>query len=91
MPQITVDIDMKDIDTDDLIEELSSRLNNDRNRKQIIEDKNLVKSIRDFLSYASVFTSMPEVRTIEDKMKVEHLAEVWNKYTSWQLQQMLPA
>lgn len=99
MAYIEVDVDLSEFDTNELIDELISRLNNSRARlkKQVNkEDIDKVKKVilSDFSDIPELIGSESvdgfELKTLDDRMKMEHLVQVWNKYSLPQLQYLLP-
>ena len=81
MAYVTVDIDMDELDTDEMVDELQRRLDRDRTpdseKKQILE----------LGSNTSVWF---EIKTLEDKLKMVHLQSVFKKYSISELQKLLP-
>jgi len=79
---VEVDIDLDEIDNDDLVKECCRRIS------RIILSDSQKKDLRDALSI------MPEdgikIKTLEDKIKFEHLCKIFNKYTSSQIENLLP-
>jgi hypothetical protein len=90
---VDVDIDMDDIDTDDLVDECCRRLRKAGGRKSLSdnEKKELKES---FAELGEALSMIPiesiEVKTLDDKMKYEHLAKVFNKYNSFDIERLLP-
>lgn len=79
MAYVTVDIELSEIETDDLFEELYDRV---RIKKLTHEEKKeFLQSLSDELEI-----NLPEsfaIITIADQLKFEHLIKVFNKY-SWE-------
>ena len=91
--QVCVDIDLDEVDTDDLVEEVCRRLRRAGGRKSLSdrEKKELKESFSDLSAALSMIPiESIEVKTLDDKMKYEHLASVFNKYTSSQIESALP-
>lgn len=95
MPYVSVDvdIDLDEIDTDDLVEEICRRLRRNGGRQSLSDEQK--KELKE--SYAELgeaLSMLPvqtiEVKTLDDKMKYEHLANVFNKYTISQIESLLP-
>jgi ATP-dependent Lon protease len=93
MPYIQVDIELDEFDTDDLVQELTSRIKasgrkrlTDKQKAELMED---LKDLNRALGLAD--DSAISVKTLDDKMKIEHLASVWNRYNSIEIEQRLPA
>lgn len=81
MAYVTVDVDLDDIDTDELVEELEKRLE----RKRTPESEK--QMILDLGNNSNLFF---KVETLDDKMKIEHLQKVFNKYSSKDFEALLP-
>lgn len=99
MAYIEVDVDLSEFNTNEIIDELISRLNNSRARlkKQVNkEDIDKVKKVilSDFADIPELIGTESvdgfELNTLDDKMKMEHLVHVWNKYSLSQIQYLLP-
>lgn len=99
MAYIEVDVDLSEFDTNELIDELIYRLNNSRARlkKQVNkEDIDKVKKVilHDFEDIPELIGTESvdgfELKTLDDKMKMEHLVQVWSKYSLSQIQYLLP-
>jgi phenylpyruvate tautomerase PptA (4-oxalocrotonate tautomerase family) len=93
MPYIQVDIELDEFDTDDLVQELTSRIKasgrkrlTDKQKAELMED---LKDLYRALGLAD--DSAISVKTLDDKMKIEHLSSVWNRYSSSEIEQRLPA
>jgi len=89
MPTVSVDVDvdLNDIDTDDLVDELESRLRK-FSRKEKEDLKEFLQPLSDIL-FDNPFEDI-EIKTLEDQMKIEHLIKVFYKYTSSQMETLLP-
>jgi len=92
MAYVSVDIDMSDIDTDELVDEVCRRIKkagrkslSEKEKKQIKDD---FSELNGLLSN-NVVTNI-EINTLEDKIKYEHLKSVFNKYSSAQIEKLLP-
>jgi len=93
MAYVQVDVDMSDLDTDDLVEEISNRLRRDGHRKSLsVDQKKKIKQLYSELADALNVTTDAEiiVKTLDDKIKYEHIARIFTKYNSSQLQNILP-
>lgn len=94
MPQVSVDIDLDEIDTDDLVEEVCRRLKRDFQRRSALtskekEDiKEAITPLNEILLITP--TKIIEIKTLEDKMKYDHLSSVWSRYSSAQIESALP-
>jgi hypothetical protein len=91
MPYIEIDVDLDEFDTDDLIEELSFRVK--RIGKKGMTDKNKQAIKEPLMDLLTVLNLTPddtiEVKTLDDKIKYEHIASVFEKYTAFELQSIL--
>ena len=91
--RIEVDFDLDDFDTDELVDELISRINQTWSRKQLtdLQKKQLLETIEPlFEELSPIHEAGLEINTLDDEMKRDHLVKVWNKYTSSQLEQLIP-
>jgi hypothetical protein len=86
-----VEFDIEDIDTYDLVNELSNRIGRFK-RKQLTGKllENLRADFSELAEKLNFADSGLQIKTLEDKLKVEHLTKVWDKYTSWQIENLLP-
>lgn len=95
MPYVSVDvdIDLDEIDTEDLVEEICRRLRKNGVRKTL-SDKQKADLKESYAELGEALSMLPiesiEVKTLDDKMKYKHLASVFNKYTSSQIESLLP-
>lgn len=99
MAYIEVYVNLNEFDTNELIDELICRLNNSRARlKKQVNKKDIDKVKKVILSD---FADIPELigtesvdgfelKTLDDKMKMEHIIQVWSKYSLSQIQYLLP-
>jgi hypothetical protein len=95
MPSVTVnvDIDLDEIDTDDLVTELCFRMRRISGRKSLSDsERKLVKESYSELTQALSFTPLStiEIKSLDDKMKYEHLSGVFAKYSLPQIENLLP-
>jgi hypothetical protein len=92
---ISVDVDIDEFSTSDLIDELEYRL---RERDIDIKSINfqlLLTNARKVLKKAEIHIPANThngltIETMEDNIKLEHIQKVWNQYTSAQFEQLLP-
>lgn len=85
MARFNVDIDLDEIDSDDLVEEVERRMNP---KKWKSFDKNELAELRKLFK-APDETGLPNV-SLDDKMKIEHLTKVWNSYTASDFESLIP-
>lgn len=90
---VDVDIDLDDIDTDDLVEECCRRLRK-AGRRNSLTDKEKKDLKESFTELWEALLMIPvdniEVKTLDDKIKYEHLSKVFNKYNSSDIERLLP-
>lgn len=87
----TIEIDLEDIRTHDLLEEVCDRISGTSYKQLSIKDKNSLKL--EFQDLATALYSLGDaipMDSLEDKMKYEHLSKVWNKYSSTEIENLLP-
>lgn len=85
-----VEVDIEDFETYELVDELTSRMKG-FSRKKITEKE--IKSLKldfDDLAKKLCYHSTLPVKTLDDKIKLEHLEKVWDKYPSWEIEKRLP-
>jgi hypothetical protein len=88
---VTAEVELDDIDTYELVNELVSRIGRFK-RKPMTERQ--IESLRsDFAELAEKlnFTSdgfLP--KTLDDKLKLEHLSNVWQRYSLSEIELLLP-
>jgi hypothetical protein len=88
-----VNIDLDEIDTDDLVSEICRRMHRMSGEKKLSScEKMLVKKYYSKLTQALPFTpiSIIEIKSLDDKMKYEHLSGVFAKYSLPQIENLLP-
>lgn len=87
MASVTVDVELDEFSDDEIFEAASERIAIafKRNRKE-----KLLRDIRPLLDEVIESESTFDVKSLDDKLKVEHLMKVWNKYSSFQLEELLP-
>ncbi len=91
MATVSVEVDLDDIDTDDLVSELSDRI---RRTKRMLNGDQKAQLIKEFKELA-IDLQFPishhiSIKSLDDKMKLEHLTKVFEKYTSADIERMLP-
>jgi hypothetical protein len=93
MAYVTVDINMDDIDTSELVDEIIDRIKSHRRRKSITpDDKKKIKEELDelYLELAATPELPPEIKTLDDKLKMAHIKKVWGKYAYYEVEQRIP-
>lgn len=85
-----VDIELSDIDTDDLVEEICLRI---QGSTKPLSNKQIKTLKLEFQKLENSLFGLGEtinINNLEDRIKYEHLASVWHKYSSSQMQNLLP-
>ena len=85
MARATVDIDLEEFDNDELLREVERRITSKYNAFDPKHIKRLLHCL-----VGSDFPKQIKVVSIEDALKMEHFAKVFDKYTSAQLEQLIP-
>lgn len=87
MANINIDIDLDEFSLDDLIKECCEQLE----RAQKRNNKNIINSFK-CLKYLLTgdYQSKFEINNELDKMKLDHLSNVFNEYTLDDLEKLLP-
>ena len=87
MPYISVKFDMFDIDTRDLVNEVCRRLKGESKAHRIttIQLNQIIASINTINNEKP----LPD-KTLEDRLKTEHLQKIWEKYPSHIIEKLLP-
>ncbi len=93
MPYVNVDIDLDEIETYELVEELVKRFKTHRKKDQLTEKQK--EELREEINELLVVLKISPVadiaiKSLDDKIKYDHIASVWYKYTSCQIEKMLP-
>ena len=96
MAYIHVDIDVTEFDTDEILSEAIHRLNS--HKKLSLRDQNyknelinMVKDLYEQLEFEkNDISETIEIKTLDDKYKLEHLSKIWNKYTPTDFENNLP-
>lgn len=88
MAYISIDVDMREFETEDLVAEIVKRLGR-KGKKALsgMQLKALATSLRE-LSLEIGVDALP-VKSIDDQAKIEVLMKHWNTYTSAQLEEKL--
>lgn len=92
MAYIHVDVDLDEFDTYELVDELCKRLKEIGGRKKIKDDdrKKLNEELQPVITLLNIHQiNFPSIITLEDKLKIEVISGVWNKYTLSQLEEKL--
>jgi len=93
MSYVTIDVDLDEFETYELINELVKRFKSFRNKQRPTDsDKNTLREELEPLLKKLAISPLPEleIKTLDDKIKFEYLTTVWHKYTSSKLEQLLP-
>jgi len=89
---IEVEVDLYEFDTDDIVDELVERITRS-GRKQLTDKQKqqLLDSIQPLFEELNTLSEAGiKINTIDDEMKRDHIAKVWNKYTPIQFEQLIP-
>lgn len=91
MAYVEVYVDLADLETEELCDELVKRFNLFGRRKLEEKEKAALRSAISelVLRIGMNFSEQITVKSVEDTMKMELLNEVWSKYTYWQLSELL--
>lgn len=77
-----VDIEIEDFDQDEVVDHICDLIeNDDLTKKEINQIKDALKSLSE---------NEFNVVSLDDQMKYDHILSVFSKYTSAQVEQMLP-
>lgn len=90
MAYVQVDVDMDEFETYELCDELESRLKK-YGRKELtdLQKDTLRKELKDLSSKLNFsFEGLP-INSLDDKIKIDFIASIWNKYTVWELENLL--
>lgn len=92
MPYVQVEVDLDDLDTGELVVELCRRLRTGAGRKNLnkLEKQELKEAADDIQQALGVTNNGIEVKTLEDKMKVDHIANIFHKYNLSDIEKLLP-
>ena len=87
MAQISVDVDLNDIEAEDLIDEIKERLN-PHNYERFTEKQksDLVKALK--IKPEEPVSKL--IVSLSDKIKLEHFAKVYRKYSIEEIEKALP-
>lgn len=93
MAYVQVDLDLDELETYDLVEEVVNRLKRGFGRQELSKEQKseLKEAVSDLNKQLNCVADMqlPNA-TLEDRMKIEHLQNVWGKYSSNQIETLLP-
>lgn len=98
MAYITVDVDLDEIDFDEIISELAYRLGSKHFNKRDLDNANREKleqitfALTKYLSSETVISldsAYPQIKTLDDSIKMEAVKNVWDRCNSIQLENAL--
>lgn len=93
MAYVSVDVSISEFDTYELVDELIDRLKSSRKSKQISEKQKqeLAEELKDMFKFFKLnIVNEIDTSLLVDKMKLEHIIEVFNKYSINDLETRLP-
>lgn len=85
MAYVNIEIDLDELYTDDLVNELQRRL---KSKHRTVSDEDKKRLLEAITLQPSEFGI--EVKSLDDKMKISHFASVMNKYTCVEIEQRIP-
>jgi len=91
MAYVEVEVDLGDIETYELCDELINRFKN-TNRKQITDKQKeaLKVAVTELVAKLGLLVGgNVSISSLDDKMKNELINNIWNKYTYYQLEEKL--
>ena len=91
MAYVEVEVDLGDIETYELCDELINRFKN-TNRKQITDKQKeaLKVAVTELVAKLGLLVGgNVSISSLDDKMKIELINNIWNKYTYYQLEEKL--
>lgn len=96
MASVTVDVDLSEFDLDEIVSELIERLESKyKSRKDKVSEKNstelkgVVKELFELL-FQTPSTDTIKIISLDDQLKYNHLAKVFEKYTCAEVEILLP-
>lgn len=90
MAYIEIDVDLSEFNDDEVIDELKYRIVQTHYPDEDI--KELLETIKDNKRYSKLFEDIDSlsIKTLDDKLKLEHLLKIWNDYTADEIENLLP-
>lgn len=90
MAYVHVDIDLDEFETHELISEIAKRSRLRKKPELTRHDKKeLMSSIEQFRVDIAISEGFPEVKTVEDQLKLEIILAAWKRYNAEELEQRL--
>ena len=94
MAYLNIDIDLDDIDTDDLVEEICKRIKISKDSYKSLKDDE-IKELKECYADLSKVLLTGEfkgirIESLDDTMKHEYLAKVFSKYSLREIEVLLP-
>jgi hypothetical protein len=92
MAYVEVDVELDVFDTWELLRELKFRFKRAGKKGLTEQDKkDLISEMREANKELGITETIGiDIKTLEDKMKLEHLSKVWNKYSCGEIEERLP-
>lgn len=90
MAYVTVDVDMSEFDTHELIDELTYRIRRKGRKKPTeLQMEAIASSIREYLEEIGESPTGLPIKTLDDKIKIEIVQRVWGDMTVAELEKRL--
>ena len=85
MAYVQVDVDIEDFDTDEVIDDLIRRIKSHRAKEKLTDSQRaeIIKAMN------IDFPAQLRIKTLDDVQKFEHLLKVWDKYNSYQFEDLI--
>ncbi len=94
MAYVEVDVDLDEFDLDELVGAVLDKIDSEQSRFSRMTDNQKAyynKTINELKEALNISNGAGLIaKTLDDQMKLEHLSKVFSKYTSAQIEQMLP-
>ena len=95
MPSISVDFDVElyEFSTEDIVDEVCDRIKMSYNRKALTDKQKtaLIDTFEQLGKALSIQIDRDiEIKSLDDKLKYEHLVNIFNKYSTSYIQSQLP-
>ena len=90
MAYVNVEVDMDEFETHEICTELVRRLKS-YGRKQLTEKQKteIKEELSELTQKLSLSFSDVSINSLNDKMKIDFIMSIWDKYTIWELENLL--